>query len=77
MFTLNSYGNGKVDVYLGEAVYEDCSYTIDGDQVTIDVSSLILTLTIDKDGFVYGNFMGVDVTFGYEDELLDSSKMPD
>ena len=76
MFTLVSTGNGLVDVYIGENVYEDCSYTLTDNVLTIDVQSFVVTVNMTKDGFISGNFMGVDVTFVYVDPLLDSTKIP-
>ena len=76
MYTLVSYGNGVVDVYIGEALYSNCTYEVNDDTITIDLQSLILTLTIDKDGNLSGDFMGLPANFIYVDELLDSTKMP-
>ncbi len=77
MFTLVSYGNGIVDVYIGESLYPDCSYIVDDDCVTIDLMGVIITLNIDGYGFLTGDFMGVNVTFVYEDALLPSTELPD
>lgn len=76
MFTLISDGTGLVDVYIGENCYEDCSYTLIDNVLTIDVQSFIVTVNMTKDGFISGNFMGVDTLFIYEDELMDSTKLP-
>ena len=76
MFTLISMGTGLVDVYIGENIYEDCSYTLIDNVLTIDVQSFVVTVNMTKDGFISGNFMGVDVTFVYVDPLHDSTKIP-
>ena len=76
MFTLISYGNGIVDVYIGENGYFGCTYTVENDVVSINLQTLIITLEINKDGNLSGSFTGVDTFFVYEDELLDSTKLP-
>ena len=78
MFTIVSYGNGVADFYIGESVYENCSYSVDGDQITLSVTALTVRLTVDKDGNLYSSdMMGVESFFVYEDELLDSTVLPD
>lgn len=78
MFTIVSYGNGFADFYIGESVYENCSYSVDGSLITISVTALTVSVTIDKDGNLYSdNLMGVECFFVYEDEVLDSTVLPD
>ena len=76
MYTLVSYGNGIVDVYIGEVLYSNCTYTLKDGKITIDLQSLTLELFIDKDGNLSGNIFGQNAFFKYVDELLDSSKLP-
>lgn len=76
MFTLVSYGNGIVDVSIGEQIYKGCSYTVKDGVVTIDFQTLTLTFVITKDGHLTGEFLGTPCYFVYEDELMDSTKMP-
>ena len=79
MFTLVSYGNGKVDVYIGENPYYDCDYTIDGNTVSIVIYGMKHTLTIGNDGCLTcnsGMVIPKNTFLAYEDELLDPTKLP-
>ena len=76
MYTLVSYGNGKVDIYIGEAPYLGFDYTIEGNVVSIDYYGMIIELTIDANGNMSGSFLGMDSNFIYEDQLLPSTEMP-
>lgn len=76
MFTLVSYGNGKVDVYIGESAYNGCTYTMENGIITIDFQTLVLTFTMDANGFLDGDFLGTACHFVYVDELMDSTKLP-
>ncbi len=76
MFTFVSYGNGKVDVYIGEQVYRDCTYTMENGVITIDFQTLTLTFTMDANGRLDGDFLGTACHFVYVDELMDSTKLP-
>ena len=76
MFTLVSYGNGKVDVYIGESVYKDCAYTMQNGTIKINFQTLILTFKMDENGFLDGSFLGTECHFLYVDELMDSTKLP-
>jgi len=76
MFTLVSYGNGKVDVYIGDQVYEDCTYTMENGVITIDFQTLTLTFQMDANGRLDGDFLGTACHFVYVDELMDSTKLP-
>ncbi len=76
MFTLVSHADGSVDVYIGESGYMNCPYTVDGNKITIDVMSLLLTFTMDKNGDLDGDFFGTPAHLVYADELLDSTKLP-
>lgn len=76
MFTLVSMGNGVVDIYIGDSLYEGCTYTMTDGVITIDFQTLTLTFTMNKDGYLEGDFFGTDCCFVYVDELLDSTKLP-
>ncbi len=76
MFTFVSYGNGRVDVYIGENAYSGCAYTMKNGVITINFQTIILTFKMDENGFLDGDFLGVDCHFIYVDELLDSTKLP-
>ena len=76
MFTFVSYGNGKVDVYIGEQVYKNCTYTMENGIITIDFQTNILTFEMDANGFLDGDFFGTACHFVYVDELMDSTKLP-
>ncbi len=78
MYTIFSYGNGVLDFYIGENLYSGCSYSINGDVVSFSITVLDLTLTIDKHGNLYSeDLFGMQASFIYEDELLDSTALPD
>lgn len=76
MYTLVSYGNGQVDIYIGEAAYLGFSYTVEGNVVSIDYYGMIMTLVIDANGNMSGSFLGIESNFVYEDQLLPSTEMP-
>ena len=76
MFTLVSYGNGIVDVFIGESLYAGCTYTMENGVITVDFQTLTLTFTMTSDGHLTGDFFGTYCYFVYEDELMDSTKMP-
>ncbi len=76
MFTLVSYGNGRVDVYIGDQPYKDCTYIVEDGVISIDFQTLTLVFTIDKDGRLDGDFLGTPCHFDYIDELMDSTKLP-
>ena len=77
MFTVVSYGDGLCDFYIGESSYLGLSYVVEDNVATVDVLGETITLTVDKDGNLKGNIYGMACDFIYEDELLDSTKLPD
>ena len=78
MYTIYSYGNGVLDFYIGENPYPSCSYSIDGDVISFSITILDLTLTIDRHGNLYSDdLFGMEARFVYEDDLLDSTVLPD
>ena len=79
LFTIDAYGNGECDFYIGESKYEGCTYTIEDGVITVNITMLEVTLTMDRNGRLYGAsaLAGSDVTFVFVDEKMDSTKMPD
>ena len=80
MYTIISYGNGILDFYIGDNLYEGCAYVIDGDTLKFSITILDLTLTLNANGTLsQDTFMEMDVPvyFIYEDDLLDPTVLPD
>ena len=76
MYTFVSYGNGVVDIYIGEQLYAGCTYTMEDGVITIDMFSMKSKFTFDGNGHLKGKFYGANCLFLYVDELLDSTKLP-
>lgn len=77
LYTIVSYANGIVDFYIGDAIYENCTYVVDNNTVKIDLQSIEIILTLNKDGCLEGELFNQDVYFEYVDEVMDSTKLPD
>ncbi len=76
MFTIVSYGNGVLDFYIGESAYTDCTYTVTDGRVAISFMMTTIYLDMDSNGNLSGQIYGINAFFTYEDELIDSTKMP-
>ena len=79
LLTIDAFGDGMCDFYIGENKYADCTYTIKDGVITVNITMLSVTLTMDRNGRLYGagSLIGSDVWFVFVDERMDSTKMPD
>ena len=75
-FKIVSYGNGRCDLYIGDAAYTDLYYTANGNRITIDMFSMPIYVSIKADGTLSGDVFGTKATFTYVDEVRDPNKLP-